>query len=152
MQDHFLFSKSIRSKIIPLYQSLTIEQLNKIPDGFRNNLAWHLGHIAVTTEILCYIKTGVQPGKEIPYMDQYKNGSVPGKFIEQAEIDYFLNRLLPSLKAIEADYQKGVFNAVQPYATMTFGVEMKDIETYFACCSQHDVLHYGNMQAMKKLV
>jgi len=152
MQHQFLFSKSIRSKIIPLYQSLTIEQLNKIPNGFRNNLAWHLGHIVVTNDILCYIKTGVQPEKEIPYMDQYKNGSVPEKFIERSEIDYFLNRLLPSLEAIEADFQKGIFKEIQPYATMTFGVEMKDIATYFACCEHHDILHYGNMQAMKKLI
>ncbi len=152
MQNHFTFSKSIRSRIVPLYQSLNIEQLNKIPDGFRNNLAWHLGHIVVTVPVLCYVRTGVKPEKEIPYLDQYKNGSVPESFIEQTEIDYFLNKLLPSIEAIENDYAAGIFKEVKPYSTMTFGVEMNDIETCFACCSQHDVLHYGHIQAMRKLI
>lgn len=152
MYNHFIFSKSIRSKIIPLYQSLSIEQLNRIPEGFRNNLAWHLGHIVVTTPVLCYIRTGVNPEKAIPYLDKYKNGSVPESFIEQSEIDYFLNELLPSVEAIEDDYAAGVFKEVKSYSTVTFGVEMKDIETYFDCCSQHDALHYGHIQAMRKLV
>jgi hypothetical protein len=149
---NFSFQKSIRSKIITMYRSLSLEQLNVIPTGFRNNLAWHLGHIAVTTDVLCYVRTGVNPEKEIPYLDQYKNGSVPEKWIAQQEIDYFLNKLLPAIEALEADYERGVFKEVQPYATMTFGVEMKDIETYFTCCVHHDILHFGHMQAMCKLV
>lgn len=152
MQEHFIFSKSIRSKIIPLYRSLSIEQLNKIPGGFRNNLAWHLGHIVVSTEALCYIRSSVNPQKEIPHFDKYKNGSVPEAFIEQRETDYFLDNLLPSIEAIEADFQKGIFKEVQPYATHTFGVELSDIQTIFSCCSHHDVLHYGHMQAMRKLI
>jgi hypothetical protein len=35
---------------------------------------------------------------------------------------------------------------------MTFGVMLQNIEAVFDCVSHHDLLHYGHIQAMAKLV
>jgi len=152
MTKHFEVAKVVRKKIAAIARELTPEQMNKIPEGFRNNIAWHIGHIVVSTEALCYVRSGVNPAKNIPHIADYQNGSVPKSVISAEEIRYFLNRLQASLTEIEADYQNGVFATVTPYATMTFGIEMKDIETVFEVSAYHDTLHFGHIQAMRKLV
>lgn len=149
---HFEVAKVVRGKIAKIARELSTEQLNKIPEGFRNNIAWHIGHIVVSTEALCYLRTGVHPAKNIPHIADYKNGSVPKPNISAEEIQYLLTRLQDSLTEIEADYQKGIFATITPYATMTFGIEMKDIETVFSLSSFHDTLHFGHIQAMRKLL
>jgi len=34
-----------RKFLLKITEDLTIEQLNKIPDGFKNNIAWNLAHL-----------------------------------------------------------------------------------------------------------
>lgn len=152
MTKHFEVAKVVRAKLAAIARELTTEQLNKIPEGFRNNIAWHIGHIVVSTEALCYVRSGVDPAKNIPHIAEYQNGSMPKSAISAEEIQYFINRLQASLSEIESDYQKGVFAGIKPYATMTFGIEMKDIETVFEVSAYHDTLHFGHIQAMRKLV
>lgn len=152
MSSHFQFATAIRTKIATLIKSLSIEQLNKIPDGLNNNLAWHLGHIVVSSEILCYHRTGATPEKEIALANKYRNGTKPEHFITQEEIDSLLERLLSSYDAISKDYEQGVFKEIIPYSTHTFGFELTDIKEVFATCSHHDLLHAGNMMTIRKLV
>lgn len=149
---HFQFAIAIRNKIADKVSKLTIEQLNKIPGGCNNNIAWQLGHLVVSSEILCYQRTGVQPEKNIPSADKYRNGSRPESFIEQSEIDDLLRRLLKSYNVIIEDYNNGTFKNIIPYATHTFGVEMTTIEEVFSVCSHHDVLHAGQISIMERMV
>ncbi len=152
MKDCFVFSKIYRAKIAAWAADLSAEQLNFIPQGMRNNIAWHIGHMLVTTPALCYVRTGVEPNRVVPYFDKYKNGTKPESFIEKSETMELANQLVTSLEAIQVDYNNGKFKSITPYSTMTFGVEMQDIETVFDCCSQHDMLHIGWIMALKNLV
>lgn len=152
MIKNFRYAYIIRKKLIDIVQSLSIEQLNKIPEGFNNNIAWHFGHLVVSTEILCYVRSNVQPERVILLSDQYKNGSKPDHFISKEEIDFLLSRTLISLHEIEADYKNGVFEGMVPYSTHTFGFEIENIEDVFECCSYHDTVHFGSVTAMRKLV
>jgi uncharacterized damage-inducible protein DinB len=152
MNSAFEFARATRKRIAETVQSLSIEQLNLIPAGCNNNIAWHLGHIVVSTELLCYIRSGVKLNQEIPLQEKYRNGTRPDAWIHQTEIDYMLSRLMPSLDNIEADYKAGLFGTISPYSTHTFGVEMSSIEEVFMAASHHDVLHAGNIAIMKRLV
>ena len=49
--------------------TLTIEELNKIPEGFNNNIIWNFGHVIVSQQIICY-KLSNQPLK---VSDEYVN-------------------------------------------------------------------------------
>jgi hypothetical protein len=152
MNPSFQFAYVIREKLAALVQSLSIEQLNTVPAGLNNNIAWHLGHLVVSTELLCYHRTGVLSSKTIALADQYRNGTRPEAFIPQEEINALLARLTSSLEQIEADRATGMFNNITPYSTHTFGFELKDFDAVLACCSHHDLLHYGNVLTMRKLV
>lgn len=50
--------KASRNKLLSLLADLTTEELNYIPTGFNNNLAWQMGHLVVSQQLLCYKLTG----------------------------------------------------------------------------------------------
>lgn len=37
----------------------TLEQLNTIPAGFKNNIIWNIGHVVVTQQLLAYKLSGL---------------------------------------------------------------------------------------------
>ena len=150
--NHFVFMRSIRLRFADLIKSQTIEGLNKIPSGFRNNLAWNLGHIVVSTDLLCYCRTGVEPAKEIPQMELYRNGTIPEKWISQEEVNELLLRLSTTIDSLEQDYLAGKFSRIVPVTTATFGVETLTIEELLENCALHDCLHWGTVVAMQKLI
>jgi len=152
MNNPFQFAIATRKKIADKIGKLSTEQLNEIPAGCNNNIAWQLGHLVVSSEILCYHRTSAAPNKEIALAEKYRNGSKPESFIEQAEINSLLQRLLSSYDAILEDNAKGIFKNITPYATHTFGVEMTTIEEVFSVCSHHDVLHAGQISIMERMI
>ncbi|HTN16102.1 MAG TPA: DinB family protein [Chitinophagaceae bacterium] len=152
MNRSILYARTIREKFLLTISSLSIEQLNMIPAGMNNNIAWQLGHLVVSTEILCYVRSGVQADRIIAGADQYRNGTKPEAVISAEEIDSLKERLLNSMDSIEQEYNMGGFKNVQPYATHTFGLQLHTIEEVLECCALHDTLHWGHVSAMKKLV
>ena len=47
-----------RKLILDTISNLTIDQVNKIPEGFNNNIIWNLGHMIASQQGLCYKRTG----------------------------------------------------------------------------------------------
>lgn len=47
MQKHFEILLKTRQLLLKITENLTDEQLNKIPQGFKNNIAWNIGHLVV---------------------------------------------------------------------------------------------------------
>lgn len=150
--DVFKYIRRNRELFLQLVNSLHIEQLNKIPDGFNNNIAWNFGHIVVSTQNLCYVRPNVKPGIGIPFRMKYQKDSKPEGFITQDEIDTLKQQLFSTIDAIEEDIKNNVFKNITPYATSTYGYEMKTIEEILTCTLAHDSLHYGYALAQRKLV
>jgi hypothetical protein len=148
----FKYIRRNREIFLELVNSLSIDQLNKIPEGFNNNIAWNFGHIVVSTQSLCYVRPEIKPGIDIPFKIKYQKGSKPESFIAQEEIDILKQQLLSSIDTIEQDVKQGIFNNVKPYSTATYGYEMHTIEEILTCTLAHDSLHYGYALAQKRLV
>ncbi|SFP91380.1 DinB family protein [Parafilimonas terrae] len=148
----FKYIKRNRELFLELVNGLTIEQLNKIPEGFNNNIAWNFGHIVVSTQALCYVRPNVKPDIEIRFAAKYQKGSKPESFIPQEEIDALKQLLLSTINTIEADVKQGVFEKITPYATATYKYEMNTIEEILTAILAHESLHYGYALAQRKLV
>ena len=48
-----------RVKFAELVDRLSIEELNEIPEGFNNNIAWNFGHVIISQQMLCYVRAGI---------------------------------------------------------------------------------------------
>ena len=149
----FNFTIQARNTFIQLIDTLTVEELNKIPAGFKNNIIWNFGHIVVTTLALCYVRTGIwDDGSTIKYLNDFKKDSVPSRDINADEIAELKALAMSTIETIREDYSKGVFKDAKPFATGTYGAEMNGFEEVLITACGHDNMHLGYALAQIKLV
>lgn len=149
----FNFTIQARNAFIRLVDTLTVEELNEIPAGFKNNVIWNFGHIVVTTPVLCYIRTGIREiGFDIKYLNDFKKDSTPSRYISEEEIAELKLLAISSIESIKNDYENGVFKQMKPCATSTYVAEMKSIEEVLITASGHDNMHLGYALAQRKLI
>lgn len=148
----FDYIRQTRNVFIELVNSLDTDELNVIPPGFRNNIGWNFGHIVVSTQSLCYRRTGVLPDREIPFNVHYAKGTKPETWISAADINTLKSQAVESIQQIEQDYKNGVFGNIMPFATSTYGLEMNTIEKVLTATLAHDNLHLGCAMALKKAI
>ena len=151
MEQTFTILKQTRANILKLVNSLSEEQMNTIPQGFNNNLAWNLGHVVVTQQLLCYRLANLECGVSDELIQRFRKGSRPEAKISAQEIDDFKAKMLSLIDQTIADYQAGKFQAYKEYPT-SFGVKLDNIEAAIQFNNVHEAMHLGTMMAMKKLV
>ena len=54
MNKQFEALKKSRELVLKKIDGLSLEQLHKIPDGFKNSIAWNVAHLVVTQQLLHY--------------------------------------------------------------------------------------------------
>ena len=145
--------KASRSKLLSLVEDLTTEELNYIPPGFNNNLAWQIGHLVVSQQILCYKLSGNKFLIEEDLIDLYKNGSKPERLFTGAEIAQMKEYLLATIDQLAIDLQEQIFDQYTPYTVSTYpGFKLEKVEDAVTFVASHDGLHYGCSLGLKKLV
>jgi len=148
----FEYIKQTRVTFTQLIDELSIDEINTIPEGFRNNIGWNFGHIVVSTQGLCYRRTNVSPDREIPFLASYAKGTAPTNWIGTEELTLLKSQAVETILQIEQDYKNGVFANITPYATATYGLEMNTIEEVLTVTLAHDNLHLGYATALRKAV
>ena len=78
-----------------------LEDLNKIPSGFNNNIIWNIGHVLVSEQLLAYKLSGLESTLSDKMISKYRKDSKPEGDItkeEVNEITYELEKELVSLR------------------------------------------------------
>lgn len=138
-----------RKKFAELVDRLSIEQLNEIPKGFNNNIAWNFGHIVVSQQTLCYIRAGLTPHLDDYLIDRYKKGTKPESFIPESEIALLKDYSFSLIEQLKADLEADKFTGYTTFATQ-FGVELSSIQDAIPYVATHDTLHLGYVMALAK--
>jgi hypothetical protein len=145
--------KASRNKLLSLVADLTTEELNYIPTGFNNNIAWQVGHLVVSQQLLCYKLTGQKFLIEDELIDLYKNGSKPERPFTDVEIAQMKGYLLSTIDQLEIDLTNKIFENYTPYTISTYpGLTLTNITDAVTFIVSHDGLHYGCSLGLKKLV
>ena len=145
--------RACRSKWLTMLNELTTDQLNKIPTGFSNNLAWQFGHVIVSQQILCYRMAGQKFVINDDLIDRYKNGSRPENYISEEEINLLKGYMLNTIDQLEIDLKNGLFDNYTPYTISTYvGLTLENVNDALTFIVSHDALHYGCSISLKRLV
>jgi hypothetical protein len=142
--------RKIRQLAFAMTEQLTAEMLNKIPEGFNNNILWNLGHMVAAQEGICYRRCGMPLNVPDHFFERYKPGSKPENDANAAEIALVRGLLVSSLDKLEADYAAGKL-VMTPWTTR-YGVEINTIEDGINFLQFHEGLHIGVISALTKLV
>lgn len=140
-----------RSFLLDQLKDLTTEQLNKVPEGFNNNIIWNLGHLIAAQQGVCYIKAGVAPRIDEEFINTFKSGTKPERTFSAAEIDNIKNLLFSTLDQLKEDYNHHIFGGYTAW-TVRYGVEVTSIDDAITFLPFHEGLHSGCTTALKKLV
>jgi hypothetical protein len=151
MDKQFYIIKENRKVFIKLVEGLTIDQLNEIPDGFNNNIAWNFGHMVVGFQMITYMRTGkdMKVGKE--YITKYQRGTKPETFIGAEEIAFFKEEAIRLIEEMESEWKNDEFTNFQSF-TSSLGVTVNSCEDALHYAATHDMLHFGYSWALKRLV
>lgn len=153
MRTTFQFIIDARKAFISLLDELSLEELNQVPTGFNNNIIWNFGHIVVSTQTLCYVRTGIKENTSfVKYLEAYKKGSKPSYVVSAEEVAELKALAINSIEQIEADYNNGLFNNIQPYGTATFGATLNSFAEVLITTAGHDNLHFGYALAQRRTI
>ena len=151
MSNQFDRLKKTRNIVLKLISDLSIEQLNKVPAGFNNNIVWNFAHLMASQQGLCYLRAGVKPVIDEQHINSYKGGTKPEKTVTIEELESMKLLFLSTIDQLEKDYNGKIFSNYQTFTT-GLGVEIKDIEDALGFLLFHEGLHTGYMMALKRAV
>ncbi len=143
----FDISRVTRENFSRLVNSLSEEQLNRIPAGFANNIAWNFGHIIAGQQTIFYMKAGLAPRMPEAFMSRYRKGTRPVETITAEEIKQ-LHAYLP-LDCFREELASGKFESYESFTT-EYGAHIDNIYDAIPYVAVHDALHYGYALAIKK--
>ena len=148
-----VFETTIKSRnmILGILQNYTLEQLNKIPAGFNNNLIWNIGHIIVAQQVLVYKLSGLQTHVSDQFIDAYKKGTKPERDDSQEEVDEIRMLLSSTILQTEKDYTNNVFNNYTTYMT-SMGFELTNVDDALSFVNYHEGIHTGIIMSIRKFV
>lgn len=152
IQNQIDVLKKGRVLLLKVVEDYSLEQLNKIPEGFGNNIAWNIAHLVVTPYLLCYKLSGLEMAISEEMVNRYKKGTAPnGHLVSKEEWEEIKTLFVGFADKLEEDYHKGIFKTYQEYTTSP-GVVLTDIVKAIDFANFHEGIHLGAILALRKLV
>lgn len=149
MQKQIELIKQTRNKFIQLVEGLSVEQLNEIPAGMSNNIAWNFGHIVAAQQGLCNGLSGVALNVAPDFIANFKKDTKPEGFINNETIQLFKEYMLSNISGLQKGLEENIFVNYQPYVT-SYGYALNDIDDAVRFVATHDALHLGYAMAIRK--
>lgn len=127
----------------------SLEQLNKVPEGFSNNIIWNIAHCIVTQQLLVYKLSGLEGVLTDDMIAEFRKGTKTERNLSQTEVNDIKALLYLPLDKTEEDYGNGVFKTYNEY-TVSTGSTLSKVEDALAFNNFHEGIHLGYILALKK--
>ncbi|MEZ7505687.1 DinB family protein [Flavobacterium sp. Arc2] len=151
MQQTLDVTRTSRNILSQMLAGYTLEQLNKIPEGYNNNLIWNIAHVIVVQQMLVYKLSGLPMMISDEMVEKYKKGTKPEHIATQAEVDEIQALLLESINQTETDLENKIFINYQEYPTSA-GIVLKSALDALAFNDFHEGLHIGIAMSIRKFI
>lgn len=133
------------------FEKYSLEQLNKIPPGFNNNLIWNIGHVIVAQQSLIYRLSDLEMYITDSLLNLYKSGSRPAQDVSQEGVDELKLLLLSLIERTKTDFNNGMFVRFNERMTGT-GFLLTTLNDAFEFNNYHEGMHLGVMMSIRKFV
>jgi len=125
--------------------------LNKIPSGFKNNIAWNVAHLLVTQQLLCYKLSGLKCAISNEMVEKFQKGSAPNYTISEEEFEIIKRQFLQFPIMLNEDYKHGAFKNYSEYTT-SVNVTLNSIDDAIDFNLYHEGIHLGVILQLLKFV
>jgi len=151
MQKQFEILRANRILILKIIERLSLDQINKIPEGHNNSIAWNMAHLVVTHQLLCYKNSGLNILVTQEMVENYQKGTIPTNKMTQDELEYVKEQMLTLVDTFERDYRANIFREYKAYPTSA-NVTLNNIDDAFQFNNYHEGIHLGIILSLKKHV
>lgn len=140
--------KTSRQWILDTFEKVSEEDMMKIPEGFKNNIHWQLGHVAGMMELPTAALTDSKTDDGKRYQKYFGYGTSPEDFDDDTptldEIKALLEGQVPRLdditeEGLEEDLPREFMGMTKRYEQLSFMI-------------LHESLHAGKIQEMTKFI
>ncbi len=152
MQFTFDIFNNIRPFFKKHIENNSLEDLNKIPEGFNNNIIWNIGHVLVTAQLLAYKLSGLPMMVDDELINKYRKDTKPEGFVSQEEVDEIKTLLFSTIEKLETDYKKGAFKEYNAYTVSTTGNTLTNIDEALQFILFHEAMHLGYVLALVRAI
>lgn len=151
MTTNFHIWKNNRSIYFKFLQHNSLEQLNKVPSGFNNNLIWNIGHVIAVQQRLVYGLSGVPMTISDEFFQKYKPGTKPETDEPIETVENFKELLISSIDQTIEDFDSGKFKEYNEYTTSK-GFHLANATDAITFNNYHEGLHLGTMVSILKFI
>lgn len=151
MHQTFDITRLSRKVLSQYLDNYPLEQLNKVPEGFNNNLIWNIAHVIVTQQHLVYNLSGLPMLVSEDLLNRYKKGTRPLADVTQEEVEEIRSLLFETINRTKADYNGKIFRQYHEITTGT-GFTIRNVEDALAYNCYHEALHTGIMMSLRKFI
>ncbi|MCM3001897.1 DinB family protein [Paenibacillus cellulositrophicus] len=150
MRNAYLFGQieRVRTGIINKVSALPESKRDIVPDGFNNNIHWHLGHLLVISDMLVLQysgKDGVIPAEYRPY---FTSGTKPADWQGEAPAwDTLISQLTEQIRVFQEQLGDDLN---QPVAKADNFAKAETIDELLVMNISHEASHAGTINAMLK--
>ena len=149
----FAFDTTLKSRkfLKDLLENLTLEQLNKVPEGFNNNIIWNVAHTIVTQQLLVYNLSAIPMIISDELVEMYRKGTKIERDVTQAEVDLIKGLLFSTIEKTKEDYENRIFQTYHEY-TVTTKSTLTNVDEAIAFNNFHEGIHLGYVLALKRCI
>tara|TARA_B110000046_G_scaffold55566_1_gene62080 strand:- start:356 stop:811 length:456 start_codon:yes stop_codon:yes gene_type:complete len=140
-----LQNRKLLSKFL---EKFSLDQLNKIPEGYRNSVFWNIAHTIVTQQLLVYGLSNTPFLIASELVNTYKKGTKTTHEATEEELVLIKSLLFSTIEQTKIDYENGVFENYTSYTT-SLDVTLTTIEEAMSFNAFHEGIHLGYILAMK---
>lgn len=150
MQFEFSTLKKSRELITYRLKNLSIEQLNKVPNGFTNSIAWNIGHMVVTQQLLCYKLSGLPCLVSEELIEKFQKGTFAFD-VSLEEFEMLKKLFLELPEKLEIDVNNGIFKNYISYKT-SVDITLTSINDAISFNNYHEGIHLGIILQLLKFI
>ncbi|MFI8377643.1 DinB family protein [Leeuwenhoekiella sp. NPDC079379] len=132
-------------------ETISLENLNKIPAGFNNNIIWNIAHVIATQQVLVYLLSGIKPRVSSDFIDMYRKGTKPERDVSQEELVEICELLSTTIDHTATDYAAGIFKEFNVY-TVSTGSTLNNVDDALAFNNFHEGIHLGSVLALRHAI
>jgi hypothetical protein len=127
----------------------TLEELNKVPEGFNNNIIWNIAHTIVTQQLLVYNLSGRPMLLSEEMVAAYRKGTKTERDLSQDQVNVVKGLLFSTIDKTKEDYDNKFFQSYTKYTVSTKST-LSNVEEAIDFNNFHEGIHFGYILALRK--
>ncbi|OCT11791.1 hypothetical protein A8709_28390 [Paenibacillus pectinilyticus] len=150
---HIVFKQleAIRHLTIGAVEGLSEQSLDRVPEGFNNNVRWNLGHIYVVQEKFAFHFSGEKMELPENFDRLFAKGTKPSDWKESLPtLEVLLKMLAEQPKRIQATFLDRFDEQVTAPFTTGSGVRLSTIGEFLTFTLYHEGMHFQAISLLKR--